>query len=65
MKQFDGFPARMEFTSIPNVFFSRLLPQIDDMAELKVTLHMFRLLYQKKRFPRFTIFDELLNSTIF
>jgi len=63
MKQFDGFPARMEFTSIPNLFFSRLLPQIEDMAELMVTLHIFRLLYQKKGYPRYTAFSELLNDT--
>jgi len=35
MKQFNGFPTKMQFTSIPNVFFSSLLPQIDDIAELK------------------------------
>lgn len=32
MKQFNGFPARMQFTPIPNLFFSMLLPQIDDVA---------------------------------
>jgi DNA replication protein len=62
MKQFSGFPARMQFTSIPNVFFSRLLPQISDIAELKVTLHVFRLLYRKRGYPRFTTYRELLGD---
>jgi DnaD/phage-associated family protein len=63
MKKFDGFPARMEFTSVPNVFFSSLLPQIEDIAELKVTLHVFKLLYRKKGYPRFVTLAELLADS--
>lgn len=62
MKEFSGFPARMQFTSIPNVFFSSLLPQISDIAELKTTLHIFELLYRKRGYPRFTTYKELLDS---
>jgi DNA replication protein len=63
MKKFDGFPARMEFTSLPNLFFTALLPQISDMAELKTTLHIFETLYRKKGYPRFTTYRELLGNT--
>ena len=63
MKQFSGFPARAQFTSVPNAFFSSLLPQISDMAELKTTLHIFWTLYQKRGYPRFTTYRELLGST--
>ena len=62
MKQLSGFPARMQFTPIPNVFFSRLLPQISDITELKTTLHIFWLLYPKKGYPRFITYRELLND---
>ena len=62
MKQLSGFPTRMQFTPIPNVFFSHLLPQISDIAELKTTLHIFWLLYPKKGYPRFTTYGELLND---
>jgi len=62
MKQFDGFPARMEFTPLPNLFFSSLLPQISDIAELKITLHVLALIYRKRGFPRFVTFSELLGS---
>jgi len=62
MKQFTGFPARMQFTSVPNFFFSTLLPQISDIAELKTTLHIFEVLYRKRGYPRFTTYRELLNS---
>jgi hypothetical protein len=63
MKQFSGFPARMQFTSIPDVFFSRLLPQISDIAELKTTLHIFWSLYHKRGYPRFISYRELLGNT--
>jgi len=62
MKEFTGFPARMQFTPIPNVFFSTLLPQISDIAELKITLHIFWLLYPRKGYPRFITYRELLNN---
>ncbi len=42
---FVGFPdGKMRRVIIPDLFFSDLLPQIDDLAELKLTLHCFWLL---------------------
>jgi DNA replication protein len=62
MEQFQGFPAKSQFTAVPNAFFSVLLPQISDIAELKVTLHIFQTLYQKRGYPRFTSYPELLGN---
>lgn len=62
MKKFGGFPARMEFTPVPNVFFSSLLLQITDMAELKTTLHVIAVLYRKRGYPRFVTCGELLGN---
>lgn len=62
MKQFSGFPPRMQFTPLPNLFFSHLLPQISDIVELKTTLHIFRALYPKKGYPRFVTYSELLDN---
>ncbi len=59
MKQFTGFPPRMQYTPIPNLFFSTLLPQISDMAELKTTLHILAALYRKKGYPRYVSYREL------
>ena len=59
---FRGFPARMDFTPIPNVFISRLVPQMRDISELKVTLHLFALLYRKRGYPRFAAYRELLGD---
>lgn len=37
---FQGFPAgKVRFTHVPGPFFSELLPQIDNLNELKVTLY--------------------------
>ena len=63
MKQFMGFPARMQFTPVPNLFFSQLLPQIDDINELKTTLHILWALYRKRGYPRFVTHTELLGDT--
>ena len=51
MKPFSGFPARMEFSPIPNPFFSQLMPQISDINELKTTLHILGVIYRKKGSP--------------
>jgi len=63
MKQFAGFPSgRMDFTPIPNAFFSAVLNNITDIAELKTTLHVLAMLYRKKGYPRFVSFGELLEN---
>ncbi len=62
MNSFPGFPQRMRFTPLPNVFFSQLLPKIDDIAELKATLHIFWTLYQRRGYPKFVTYGELLGD---
>ncbi len=62
MKEFSGFPARMEFTPIPNLFLSSLLPEISDIAELKTTLSALGALYHKHGYPRFVTYRELQGN---
>ncbi|MFC2067299.1 DnaD domain-containing protein [Chloroflexota bacterium] len=62
MKQFNGFPTKMEFTPLPNLFFSTLLPQISDIAELKTTLYVLTILYRKRGYPCFVTYGELLGN---
>jgi DnaD/phage-associated family protein len=40
MKTFKGFTDSETFTQLPDTFFHQLLKQIDDTAELKVTLYL-------------------------
>jgi DnaD/phage-associated family protein len=53
MTTFTGFPSgKNPYVPVPEVFFTEVLPQIEDSAELKVTLHLFWLLAQKQGNPR-------------
>lgn len=46
---FIGFPdKKMTPIYVPDFFFTDLLPQVDDLAELKLTLHCFWLLNEQK-----------------
>jgi DNA replication protein len=56
---FAGFPAGGRATAIPSVFFSHVLPYIEDDAELRVTLYVFYALGRRKGYPRFVTLNEL------
>lgn len=62
MEQFKGFPIKMKFTTVPDFFLSKLLPQISDIYELKTTLHIFQTLYHKRGYPRFATYKELAGN---
>jgi DNA replication protein len=65
MTLFAGFPAgKNPYVPVPEVFFTVLLPEIEDMAELKVTLHLFWLLAQKKGEPRCVSDRELVGDAV-
>jgi len=61
-RPFGGFPSRMDFTSVPNIVFSQLLADIDDIAELKTLLSVIRAIYGKRGYPRFTTYCELVDN---
>jgi DnaD/phage-associated family protein len=64
MRGFAGFPAgKLSATPVPNLFFSELLPLIDDLAELKVTLHLFWLIGKKQGALRYARLEELLADS--
>jgi DnaD/phage-associated family protein len=57
---FIGFPdQKMKAVVVPDLFFADLLPQIDDMAELKLTLHCFWLLNEQSGDLRYVRGDDL------
>ncbi len=63
MEGFAGFPAgKLATTPVPNLFFSELLPLIDNLAELKVVLHLFWLIGKKRGALRYARLDELLRD---
>ncbi|MEO7021326.1 MAG: DnaD domain protein [Ktedonobacteraceae bacterium] len=65
MTAFTGFPGgKNPYVPVPEVFFTVLLPEIEDTAELKVTLHLFWLLAQKQGNPHCISDRELLADRV-
>src|SRR5215469_16037391 len=65
MPAFPGFPSGPNpFTPLPDAFFTSIAPEIEDPNELKVTLHLFWLFYQKTGAPRCASDRELLADPI-
>jgi DNA replication protein len=59
---FAGFVTssdKTELVSVPAAFFSEVLPEISNMNELKVTLHIFLLLSRKHGYPTGVSYSEL------
>lgn len=62
-KGFSGFMTKGNFTPLPDLFFTHVLPQIQDVAEIKVTIYVFYLLGHKQGYPRFVTYRELLSHS--
>lgn len=59
-RPFPGFPnGQLRFAAVPDLFFTELLPAIDDLAELKVTLYVIWRLQRLDREPRYLAWSEL------
>jgi DnaD/phage-associated family protein len=66
VKGFSGFPAgKQRLTPVPNLFFSELLPAIENIAELKVTLYAFWALSQQDGPVRYLRLTDFLSDTTF
>jgi len=62
---FAGFPAgKQRLTPIPNTFFSELLPGIDHLDELKVTLYFFWALARKEPHARYLRRAEIAADSL-
>ncbi|HEU0026651.1 MAG TPA: DnaD domain protein [Ktedonobacterales bacterium] len=65
MPAFPGFPPGPNpYTPLPDAFFTDVAPEIEDANELKVTLHLFWLFYQKTGAPRCASDRELLADSL-
>lgn len=65
MKGFSGFPGgKLRLTQVPNLFFSELLPNIDHLGELKVTLYAFWALTQQDDRVRYLRLTDFINDVI-
>lgn len=63
---FGGFPdGKTRLTRIPAAFFTELLPQIDHLAEMKVTLYIFWMLERQEKSPRYASRSEIFADERF
>jgi len=63
---FDGFPpGKINTTRIPTLFFKELLPQIDDLDELKVTLYALWQITRLEGEVRFLKEEDFVGDPIF
>jgi DnaD/phage-associated family protein len=66
VKPFAGFPAgRLNKIIVPERFFSDLLPLIDDVHELKLTVYCFWALQQREGEHRYLLLRDFLADTVF
>ncbi len=63
-QSFSGFSGKDEAMPIPGSFFTDLMPAIDDINELKITLYLIWLIKHKKGLIRFVTLKELLNNSL-
>ncbi len=57
--KFTGFPDSGLATAVPNLFFSRVMPEISDPAELVVSAYFFFAAQLRKRRPHYVSREEL------
>ena len=62
MASFHGFPDGVMFTPVPSPLFGELLERIDDLLVLKCLLRVIWHHSQKKGFPRFVTWRELVGD---
>ena len=63
MSPFAGFPSgKVRFTSIPAPFFSELLPEIDQLGELKVTLYALWFLDRQEGQARWVTYQDFTGD---
>ncbi|MDM8526834.1 DnaD domain protein [Anaerolineales bacterium HSG24] len=64
MTTFNGFPSEdMRFVGIPDLFFTQLLPQINDPVEIKIILH-FLWLHARHQHHVISLADLLSDETL-
>src|SRR3990170_1331377 len=66
MEAFSGFPGgKVRFSRIPSPFFKELLPLIDNLNELKVTLYALWKLDRMEGEHRYLQLEDFSEDTLF
>jgi DNA replication protein len=60
-RQVSSSQGKIDFISLPDSFFTRAVPKIQDLAELKTVLYASYLILRKQERPYFVTYKELLS----
>ena len=58
-RQLSSSQRETDFISLPDSFFTQVMPKIQDLAELKVVLYVAYLILRKQDHPQFVTYKEL------
>jgi DNA replication protein len=58
-RQLSSSQRKTDFISLPDSFFTQVVPKIQDLAELKVVLYVSYLILRKPDHPHFVTYKEL------
>jgi DnaD/phage-associated family protein len=58
-RQLSSSQRETDFVSLPDSFFTQVMPKIQDLAELKVVLYVAYLILRKPDHPHFVTYQEL------
>jgi DNA replication protein len=63
-RQLPSSQRKTDFISLPDSFFTQVVPKIQDLAELKVVLYVAYLILRKQERPYFVTYKELLSHAL-
>jgi DNA replication protein len=63
-RQLSSSQEKTDFISLPDSFFTRAVPKIQDLAELKIALYVAYLILRKQERPYFVTYKELLSHEL-
>jgi DNA replication protein len=63
-RQLSSSQKKTDFISLPESFFTRAVPKIQDLAELKIVLYASYLILRKQERPYFVTYKELLSHEL-
>jgi DNA replication protein len=63
-RQVSSSQRKIDFISLPDSFFTQVVPRIQDLAELKTVLYVSYLILRKQERPYFVTYKELLSHKL-
>jgi len=63
-RQLSSSQRKTDFISLPDSFFTQVVPKIQDLAELQIVLYVAYLILRKQERPYFVTYKELLSHEL-